>query len=93
MLQNKYGMHEKKRVYWIQVCFSRGGKWLSPSVLLHWRGNSYSSQLIYNKLDSYRIYIMTICHPKVLEFRILHVELFLTQFTDGTNSLKISSNL
>ena len=83
----------KKRVNWIQVCSSRGGKWLSPSVLLHRRGNSYSSQSIYNNLDSYRIDIMTICHPKILEFRMLHVELFLTQFTDGTNSLKISYNL
>jgi len=48
-------------------------QWSSPGVLLYWQGNSYSSQSICNNLDSCKIYVTIICHPKVLEFRMLHV--------------------
>jgi hypothetical protein len=59
-------------------------KWSSPSVLLHRRGNSYSSQSICNNLDSSEIYKTTIFHLKVLKFKILHAKLSFMKFTDST---------
>ena len=84
---NKYDMHVKK-VNLIQVRPLKGDNGRHLVFYYTNKGIHIHLSPICNKSDSCRIYMMIICHLKVLEFRMLHVRLYLMQFTSGTLCLK-----